>query len=68
MINTETKLPREVNGFPRRNIMEELTEEEKMLLGSIEHIENLGADERLTNAVVLIGEALNELADFLEGA
>ena len=58
------KISKTVKGFPRRNVVEEMTKVEKMIFDTISEIENLGADVKLTNAQVKLQEAKDLISDF----
>lgn len=53
-------------GLPRRNDILLQTEEEKDIRDAILAVENLGAHPLLTEAVVLLDQARNKLADWVE--
>ncbi|SEG56485.1 hypothetical protein SAMN05421819_3574 [Bryocella elongata] len=55
-----------VNGFPRRNRIDLQTRGEKVIREAILAIEMLGADQLLTEAVILLGEAQTKVADWAE--
>ena len=55
-----------VDGFPRRNRIDLQTPAEKAIRGAVQAVEEAGADERLTSAVMLLGEALDKVADYVE--
>ena len=43
------------------------TEAEKAILAAMQVVERMGADVRLTNAVVYLEKAFNSVADFTDG-
>lgn len=57
----------ELRQFPRRNNMDEWTPAERAIALAMDLVEELPADERLTRAVVLLGEARDAVADFVDG-
>jgi hypothetical protein len=61
------KLPTEVDGIARRARMDHWTEAEHAIQDAIDAVERVGADVRLTDAVVLLGAARDSVADFAEG-
>lgn len=52
--------------IPRRCYLEKNTPEELAIRACIEQVEKLGADQLLTEVVVLLGEARNKLADWID--
>lgn len=50
----------------RRRDSQRLNPVEKMLLDAMVEVENVGADPRLTDAVVLLGKARESLADYYD--
>lgn len=72
-MKTENLLPKNVprhNGsftFPRRACVDQFTSAEKAIFDALQEVEKLGADGLLTDAVILLGEAQNKVADWLEG-
>jgi len=54
------------NKWPRRASINLLTPEELKIYNLIGEIENLGAHPLLTDVVVLLGDARNKLADWVE--
>ena len=54
------------NGMARRINILYLTPSEKKIHEAISEIESLGADVRLTQAQLLLSQALRELADFID--
>lgn len=55
-----------VDGLPRRQRIDLLEPVEHDLWAVTQRIEELGADTRLTNAVILLSEARNLVADYIE--
>lgn len=55
-----------VNGFPRRQRIDLLLPAEKAVYDAMQKVEELGADVRLTNAVILLGDVRNLVADYIE--
>ena len=54
------------NKFPRRSCIYLLTPAEKAIWDAAQAVENLGADVRLTDAVVLLQQAREKLADYFD--
>jgi hypothetical protein len=52
---------------PRRNQMLSWVPAEKVIFDAVQVVEGMGADERLTDAVVLLGAARDRVADFVDG-
>jgi hypothetical protein len=55
-----------VDGFPRRNRIDLLTPAEKAIYDAVQAVENLPADVRLTDAVILLQAARDKVADYIE--
>ena len=55
------------NEIPRRNRLDLNTPAEISIHAAIQEVEKAGADERLTEAVVLLGKAKELVADFVDG-
>ena len=55
-----------VNGFPRRRRIDLLTPAEKAIRDALVAVEEVGADPLLTEAVILLGQAQEKVADFVE--
>jgi len=55
------------NNIPRRAMLDKMTQEELLIRDAVNAVENLGADVRLTNCVIKLGEAKNHLSDFIDG-
>lgn len=56
-----------INEIPRRADQQRHTNAEKTIQLAIDAVEAMGADARLTDAVVLLGAAKNSVADFIDG-
>lgn len=54
------------NGFPRRSRLDLCEAAEKIIYDAIQEVEKLGADVRLTNAVVKLSEAKELVSDFID--
>ena len=54
------------NKFPRRSCIFLLTPAEKAVFDAVNAVENVGADVRLTDAVVLLQQAREKLADYFD--
>lgn len=52
--------------FPRRACIYLLTPTEKSVYDAMQEVEQLGADVRLTDAVVLLSQAREKLADYFD--
>lgn len=59
-------LPARVDGLPRRIRIDRNAHPELAIRYAIDAVEHLGADPRLTEAVTLLAEAREKVADFLE--
>lgn len=57
-----------IDGFPRRNRLDLLTPAEKSIRAAVDAVEVAGCDPLLTDAVVLLGQAQDKVADFVEKA
>lgn len=55
-----------VDGFPRRARVDLWSAAEKTIQLAVEKVEETGADERLTDAVMLLAAARERVADYLE--
>lgn len=55
-----------MNDFPRRNRLDLNTPAEKAIYDAIQEVEKVGADTRLTGAVIKLSEARNLVADFVD--
>ena len=54
------------NKFHRRSCIFLLTPAEKAVFDAVNAVENVGADVRLTDAVVLLQQAREKLADYFD--
>ena len=52
--------------IPRRNRVDLYTPAETPIFDAIDAVESLGADTRLTDAVILLGDAKSKVADYIE--
>lgn len=52
--------------FPRRAIVKEWTKAEVSISESVQIVESMGSNELLTEAVMLLIEAQNKVADFVD--
>lgn len=55
------------DGFPTRNDITLISEAEHMIRECIRFVEGMGASKALTDAVTLLGQAKDRVADHLEG-
>ncbi len=55
------------NEIPRRNKIDKLTFAERVIREAMLEVEKLPADIRLTKAVVALDEAMNHVADYVDG-
>lgn len=53
--------------FPRRMNLSLLTDAELSIFRAMQEVEKAGADERLTEAVILLDKAKNYVSDFVDG-
>lgn len=53
--------------IPRRIQMQKWCEAERLIQGAVDEVERMGADVRLTDAVVLLAAARDRVADFVDG-
>lgn len=56
-----------MNEIPRRAQMQQWTPAERAIYDALQAVEAMPADERLTDAVVLLGAARDSVADFVDG-
>ena len=56
-----------IDGIPRRAQMLYWTPAEQAIHDATQAVEDMPADERLTRAVILLGEARDLVADFVDG-
>lgn len=59
-------LKKEVDGLPRRSRLDCLTPTELVVFHAIQAVEEIGAHPLLTDAVILLGQAKDKIADYLE--
>lgn len=52
--------------IPRRAMLEQFTPAERAIYDAVALVEEMGADVRLTKAVVLLGQARDAVADFVD--
>lgn len=57
----------EINNIPRRVDLNRYTPAEKAIYDAILAVEAIGADVRLTDAVKLLTDAKNKVADYVDG-
>jgi hypothetical protein len=62
-----TKEKHMTNDIPRRSHMERWTMAERAIYVAVQTVEDLPADVRLTDAVVLLQAARDSVADFVDG-
>lgn len=55
-----------VESFPRRTRIDKFITEERLIRDVVEEVENLGAYPLLTDVVILLGEAQEKLADWVD--
>jgi len=53
--------------FPRRNQLDKCTPAELAIYKAIEEVEKAGADVKLTDAIIKLHEAIELVADFVDG-
>lgn len=53
-------------GFPRRNMINKMTPAELSIYNATQEVEKIGADVRLTEAIVLLTKARELVADFVD--
>ena len=53
--------------FPRRNQLDKCTPAELAIYKAMEEVEKVGADVKLTNAIIKLQEAKELVADFVDG-
>lgn len=54
------------NGIPRRSRLDLLEPAEKAIYNAMQEVEKIGADERLTNAIVKLQEAKELVSDYID--
>jgi hypothetical protein len=64
---SETRTPKETVMIPRRICIDQNTPAELAIRAAIRAVEDAGADVRLTDAVVLLGAALESVSDVVDG-
>jgi hypothetical protein len=57
-----------MNQIPRRNRLDQMTPAEKAIFDAKQVVEEAGAHELLTKAVILLGEAQEAVADYVDRA
>jgi hypothetical protein len=57
---------KKVNGIPRRIQLDHCTSAELAIVNAVNEVEKLGADVLLTDAVVLLQQARDKVADFVD--
>lgn len=55
-----------MNEIPRRCCLNKLVPAEKAILDAMQAVEAMPADVRLTDAVILLGQAKDRVADFVD--
>lgn len=58
--------PQLIDGFPRRNRIDLMAPAELAIRYAVDVVEGLAADARLTKAVILLAEARERVADYIE--
>jgi len=53
--------------IPRRSRLEKMSTGELAIRTAILTVEEMGCDERLTRAIILLGQAKDSVADFIDG-
>jgi hypothetical protein len=54
------------NGIPRRNRLDLNTPAELSIFNAMQEVDKIGADTRLTEAVILLGKAKELVADYVD--
>lgn len=54
-------------GIPRRARLNLFSSAEKAIWDATQEVEKMGADVRLTDAVILLGQAREKVADYIDG-
>lgn len=54
------------NGFPRRSRLDLCEPSEKAIYDAMQEVEKIGADERLTNAIIKLQEAKELVSDYID--
>jgi predicted RNase H-like nuclease (RuvC/YqgF family) len=60
-------MEKQMNEIPRRAYIDKLTPAETAIREAVLAVEAMGADVRLTEAVILLGKARDRVADFVDG-
>lgn len=55
-----------INEVPRRNRLDLNVKSELAIRNAMQEVENMSADERLTDAVILLEQAFNKVADYVD--
>ncbi len=55
-----------INGFPRRARLDHNTEAELAIRAAVNAVEGVGAHPLLTDSVILLGQALDKLSDYVD--
>lgn len=55
-----------IESFPRRQRLDKCTPAELSIYKAMEEVEKIGADVKLTNAIIKLDEARNLVADFVD--
>lgn len=53
--------------IPRRIQLERMSSGERAIFAAVHEVERMGADQRLTDAVILLQAARDSVADFVDG-
>lgn len=53
--------------FPRRSRVDVMIAAEKAILAAMQEVELLGADTRLTDAIILLSKAKDKVSDYVDG-
>lgn len=56
-----------IENISRRNKLFEFVPAEKAIWDAVQLVEDMGADVRLTNAINLLNQAREQVADFVDG-
>lgn len=56
-----------MENFPRRNQLDKCVPAELAIYNAMQEVEKVGADVKLTDAITKLREALNLVADFIDG-
>ena len=57
-----------MNEIPRRNRLDLMSPAELAIYNAQQEVEKAGADVRLTDATILLSQARNKVADFVDGS